>query len=64
MAFKRSLLILLFTLFSFNIFASEKDKIIAQLIDLNSLEFTFNQLINGKSEKGNCLLEFSGKLTR
>ena len=26
------------------------------------MEFTFNQLVNEKLEKGNCLLEFPGKL--
>jgi len=55
----------LFILFFFltkNLFANEKDKIINHLIDLNSLEFTFNQLINDKTEKGSCLLEFPGKL--
>ena len=30
--------------------------------NLNSLEFTFDQFINEKVEKGNCLLEFPGKL--
>ena len=45
-----------------NLFASEKDQIIDQLNNLNSLEFTFNQLINDKTEKGSCLLEFPGKL--
>ena len=29
---------------------------------MNSLEFTFDQLINEKTEKGSCLLEFPGKL--
>ena len=42
--------------------ATEKDQIISQLNDLNSLEFTFDQLINEKTEKGSCLLEFPGKL--
>ena len=42
--------------------ASEKDQIINQLNSLNSLEFTFNQIINNKTEKGSCLLEFPGKL--
>ena len=32
------------------------------LNDLNSLEFTFVQLINKKTEEGSCLLEFPGKL--
>ena len=26
------------------------------------MEFTFEQLVNEKIEKGNCLLEFPGKL--
>ena len=62
MLFKKNLLILIFILFSFNLLANEKDQIISQLKNLNSLEFTFDQLINEKKEKGNCLLEFSGKL--
>jgi len=49
-------------LLSVNLSASEKDQIIAQLNNLNSLEFTFDQIINNKTEKGNCLLEFPGKL--
>ena len=53
---------LIFILLSANLYASEKDQIIAQLNNLNSLEFTFNQIINDKTEKGSCLLEFPGKL--
>ena len=45
-----------------SLLASEKDQIVAQLNSLNSLEFTFDQLINEKVEKGSCLLEFPGKL--
>ena len=45
-----------------NLLADEKDQIIFHLNKLNSLEFTFNQLINEKTEKGSCLLEFPGKL--
>ena len=53
---------LIFFFLTTNLFANEKDKIINQLNNLNSLEFTFNQLINDKTEKGSCLLEFPGKL--
>ena len=53
---------LIFFFLTANLFANEKDKIINQLNNLNSLEFTFNQLINDKIEKGSCLLEFPGKL--
>jgi outer membrane lipoprotein-sorting protein len=53
---------ILFILLSANLSASEKDQIVTQLNNLNSLEFTFDQTINDKTEKGNCLLEFPGKL--
>ena len=53
---------LVFILLSTNLSASEKDQIIARLNNLNSLEFTFDQIINDKTEKGSCLLEFPGKL--
>jgi len=49
-------------LLSVNLSANEKDQIVTQLNNLNSLEFTFDQIINEKNEKGNCLLEFPGKL--
>ena len=53
---------LIFFFLTANLFANEKNQIVDQLNNLNSLEFTFNQLINDKTEKGNCLLEFPGKL--
>ena len=62
MLFKKYFTAVVFILFSFKLFASEKDKIIIQLKNLNSLEFTFNQLINERTEKGSCILEFPGKL--
>ena len=51
-----------FILFSSNLYAVEKKQIVNQLNNLNSLEFTFDQIINNKAEKGSCLLEFPGKL--
>ena len=60
--FKKIFFALVFILLSSNLFANDKDQIITQLNNLNSLEFTFDQLINEKSEKGSCLLEFPGKL--
>jgi len=60
--FKQLFSISAFFLFSIHSFANEKNQIISQLNRLNSLEFTFNQLINNKVEKGSCLLEFPGKL--
>ncbi len=60
--FKKIFLISFFLLITTSLSANEKDKIITQLNSLNSLEFTFNQSINEKKEKGSCLLEFPGKL--
>jgi len=60
--FYKTFLITLFFLFSSNLEANNKSKIIMQLENLNSLEFTFSQLVNDKVEKGSCLLEFPGKL--
>ena len=60
--FKNLLIVLVFILSSINLSANEKDQIINQLNNINSLEFTFNQMINEKTEKGSCLLECPGKL--
>ena len=59
---RKVFLSLLFISFSFNLSANEKDQILSKLNNLNSLEFTFDQLVNEKLEKGSCLLEFPGKL--
>ena len=55
-------ILIIFILLSVNLYANEKDQIITQLNNLNSLEFTFDQIINNKVEKGSCILEFPGKL--
>ena len=55
-------ILIFFILLSSNLSASEKNQIVTQLNNLNSLEFTFDQIINDKTEKGSCLLEFPGKL--
>ena len=60
--FKKTFLISFFLLIPTNLLANEKDRIVAKLNSLNSLEFTFDQLINEKTEKGSCILEFPGKL--
>ena len=60
--FKRIFLVSTFILLSASLTANEKNQIISKLNVLNSLEFTFNQSTNVKSEKGSCLLEFPGKL--
>ena len=60
--FKKIFSLSFFLLITTSLLADEKDQIVAQLNNLNSLEFTFDQLINEKTEKGSCLLEFPGKL--
>ena len=60
--FKKKILISFFLLITTSLLANDKNQIIVKLNSLNSLEFTFDQLINEKNEKGNCLLEFPGKL--
>ena len=60
--FKKIFLTSVLILVSTDLYAIEKGQIITQLNKLNSLEFTFDQLINDKTEKGSCLLEFPGKL--
>ena len=60
--FKKKFLVSVLFLLSVNLYADEKNQIITQLSNVSSLEFTFDQLINEKSEKGSCLLEFPGKL--
>ena len=60
--FKKIFLTFIILLISTSLPANEKEKIISQLNSLNSLEFTFDQSINKKTEKGSCLLQFPGKL--
>ena len=60
--FKKTFLISFFLLITTSLLANEKEQIVTQLNSLNSLEFTFSQLINEKKEKGSCLLQFPGKL--
>ncbi len=60
--FKKKFLISFLLLITTSLLANEKDQIIAQLNNLNSLEFTFDQMINEKTERGSCILEFPGKL--
>ncbi|WP_075534211.1 LolA family protein [Candidatus Pelagibacter communis] len=60
--FKKIFSLSFFLLITTSLLANEKDQIVTQLNNLSSLEFTFDQLINEKKEKGSCLLEFPGKL--
>ena len=59
--FKYFLILIFFTLLS-NTQASNKEKIIENLQNTKSLNFHFEQNINGKIEKGNCIIEYPKKI--
>jgi len=59
--FKYFLILIFFTLLS-NTQASNKEKIIENLQDTVSLNFQFEQNINGKVENGNCIIQYPKKI--
>tara|TARA_B000000477_G_scaffold120397_1_gene121805 strand:- start:531 stop:1076 length:546 start_codon:yes stop_codon:yes gene_type:complete len=59
--FKYFLILIFFTLLS-NTQASNKEKIIENLQNIISLNFQFEQNINGKVENGNCIIQYPKKI--
>ena len=59
--FKYFLILIFFTLLS-NTQASNKEKIIENLQNTISLDFQFEQNINGKVENGNCTIQYPKKI--
>ena len=59
--FKYFLILIFFTLLS-NTQASNKEKIIENLQNTVSLNFQFEQNINGKIENGNCVIQYPKKI--
>ena len=59
--FKYFLILIFFTLIS-NTQASNKEKIIENLQNTVSLNFKFEQNINGKVENGNCVIQYPKKI--
>ena len=59
--FKYFLILIFFTLLS-NTQASNKEKIIENLQNTISLNFQFEQNINGKVENGNCVIQYPKKI--
>lgn len=51
-----------FIIYSFNSFASTKDKIIINLKNIKNIKFNFEQTINDKSEKGSCIIQYPKKI--
>ncbi len=48
--------------FTFESFASDKDNIIKNLKNLDNISFNFEQNVNGKIEKGNCIIQYPKKI--
>ena len=55
-------LVCIFLILISNVYASNKDKIIENLQNTESLIFDFEQNINGKIEIGNCTIKYSKKI--
>ena len=62
--FRIKLILSLLIYFSLSVssLSDDKEKLLKKITDLNTLEFSFNQIVNDKIETGACLLEFQGKL--
>ena len=54
--------VILFSFLITNVTASDKEKIIDNLKNTKSLNFNFEQNINGKIENGNCTIEYPKKI--
>ena len=59
---KKFYLVIISILLTNTALASEKNKIIDNLYRINNLSFNFEQNINGKSETGNCTLQYPKKI--
>ena len=59
---KKYFLILFLILFSNNVLAEIKDKIIQNLSNTDNFSFDFEQNINGKIENGNCKVKYPKKI--
>ena len=58
----RTLLIIFFFLFCFYAKSDEKSKIIQNFNKIKNLSFDFKQTIDGKTEGGNCTIEYPKKI--
>ena len=59
---KKVYLFLFIVIFTAETQASQKNKIIQKLKNINNLSFNFEQNINGKIESGNCTIEYPKKI--
>tara|TARA_B100001057_G_C22838669_1_gene946171 strand:+ start:184 stop:732 length:549 start_codon:yes stop_codon:yes gene_type:complete len=59
---KKNFLFLFFIFYFTNALASDKQNIIENLSNIENLTFKFEQNINGKIEKGNCIIQYPKKI--
>ena len=59
---KKLFIILIFFLIISNVSASIKENIIKKFTNIENISFNFEQNINGKIEKGNCIVEYPKKI--
>ena len=58
---KRFFFILIFIFQINEVSASTKENIIKNLKNINNLSFNFEQNVNGKIERGNCIIKYPKK---
>ncbi len=59
---KISFIILIFFFFQSNLIASNKKNITVKLNKIKNISFNFVQTINGKDEKGKCIIQYPKKI--
>ena len=59
---KKYILIFFLIMFTTEIKAQVKEKIIQNLLNTNNISFNFEQNINGKTENGNCVIQYPRKI--
>ena len=60
---KKNLFVLIFFFFLHNIgYASNKENLIIKLRSIDNMNFNFIQTIDGKDEKGQCVIQYPKKI--
>ncbi len=59
---KISLILIFYFLFQNNLIASSEDIIVKKLSEIENISFNFIQTVNGKDEKGECIIKYPKKI--
>tara|TARA_Y100000590_G_scaffold51625_1_gene54221 strand:- start:3232 stop:3783 length:552 start_codon:yes stop_codon:yes gene_type:complete len=59
---KISLILIFYFLFQNNLIASSEDIIVKKLNEIENISFNFIQTVNGKDEKGKCIIKYPKKI--